>query len=133
MKLVRRKPREATAVYRRSPEVTIRWATSADEQRLGTLAELDEAGVPAPPLLLGLVGDELWVAASLPSGAIIAHPFRRSADVVALVIERGRQLTVPHPRPARSRLLRVRPGPLPVRATTGGAPRPTPEASQVEL
>jgi hypothetical protein len=98
MKLLRRKASEALPAYRRSAEVTIRWATPADKPRLEALAALDEARVPAAPILLGLVGDELWVAVSLSTGAAITDPFRQSADVAFLVIERGRQLTVAEPR-----------------------------------
>lgn len=108
MRLARRKAPEAPAAYRRSPEVTVRWATPADEPMLERLAALDAARVPSPPLLLGLVGDELWVAASLSTGAVIADPFRRSAEVSALVVERGRQLTVAESRSARTGLLRRR-------------------------
>jgi hypothetical protein len=94
-------PRHPGSAYRRSPELTIRWATPADGLELGRLAELDGASVPPPPLLVGLVGNELWVAASLGTGAVIADPFRPSAEVALLVRERGRQLSVPHPRHAR--------------------------------
>lgn len=94
--------------YRHSPAVTIRWSTAADASRLHTLAELDEAGVPPAPVLLGLVDDELWVAVSLSTGAVISDPFRPSAELAALVIERGRQLTVREPAPRRRRALRRR-------------------------
>jgi hypothetical protein len=84
--------------YREGPAVTIRTATWADAERLELLAELDEDVVPAAPQLLALVGDELWVALSLQSGAEIADPFRPSAEVAALVRERARQLKVPDQR-----------------------------------
>ena len=89
--------------YRRSPAVTIRWAAADDARRLEVLAALDESCVPKAPLLLAFVGDELWAAASLSTGAVISDPFRPSAEVVSLVLERGRQLTVPaRPRPKLS-------------------------------
>jgi hypothetical protein len=91
----RRRHRGQIAGYRRSPALTIRWATSADTPRLATLAELDDARVPPPPVLLAFVGDELWVALSLRTGTVIRDPFRPSADVAMLVHERGRQLTAP--------------------------------------
>jgi hypothetical protein len=81
--------------HRESRALTIRPATWVDEERLELLAELDEDEVPPSPLLLGFVGDELWAAVSLQTGAVIADPFRPSADVVALVARRGRQLTDP--------------------------------------
>ena len=83
-----------TAQYRHSPTVTIRWATPADARALDVLAELDEAPVPEAPVLLAFVNDELCVAMSLSSGALISDPFKRTAEVCALVVERGRQLTV---------------------------------------
>jgi hypothetical protein len=81
--------------YRRSPALTIRWATPADAPRLAILAELDDDRVPPAPVLLAFVGEELWVALSLRTGTVIRDPFRPSADVATLVHERGRQLTAP--------------------------------------
>ena len=114
------RPRKAPAspAYRRSPEVTIRWATADDEPKLKLLSELDEAPIPPSPVLLGLVGEELWVAASLSDGAVISDPFRQSSDVAALVIERGRQLTVPSG--TKSGRVRLAASPL---AVTGGSRR----------
>ena len=128
MRLRRRNSSDAATAYRPSPEVTIRWAAPADDPQLEALAELDEARVPLPPVLLGLVGDELWVAAALSSGAIIADPFRPSAEVALLVIERGRQLTVPAPRYARSGLMRTHRH-LPASVNGGKGPRLGQEAS----
>ena len=108
MRLSRRTPLIRAAGYRRSPAVIIRWAKPADAASLAVLAELDEAGVPPAPLLLAFVGDELWVALSLRTGAVIADPFRPSAEVAALVLERGRQLTVPEVGRPRSPVMRFR-------------------------
>lgn len=80
-------------VYRRSPEVRIRWATPEDATRIDLLAQLDEAPIPPAPVLLGFVGDELWAAVSLSTGELVAEPFRASAEVAQLVLERGSQLT----------------------------------------
>ncbi len=90
--------------YRDSPAVTIRWTTPADARTLDVLAELDEAAIPEAPVLLAFVDDELWVAMSLSTGALISDPFKRTAEVSALVLERARQLTVP----GRSRFPLVR-------------------------
>jgi hypothetical protein len=91
----RRRPRDRVGGYLRSPAVTIRWAAPADAPRLAVLAELDDARIPPPPVLLAFVGDELWVALSLRTGAVVRDPFRPSAEVATLVHERGRQLSVP--------------------------------------
>ena len=107
MNLLRRESRIGVSGYRRSPEVTIRWATPTDARRVQLLAELDEAPVPSSPVLLAFVGEELWVAASPGTGTMICDPFRPSAEVAALVLERGRQLTVrevDRARPGRMRL-----------------------------
>jgi hypothetical protein len=72
--------------------VSIRCATPADARGVQILAELDEARVPAPPLLLGFVDEELWAAVSMSTGAVIADPFRPSAQVVPLLLQRARQL-----------------------------------------
>lgn len=117
----RRNEPDAGRAYRRSAELTIRSALPDDAPKLEALAELDEARVPPPPLLLGLVGEELWVAASLSSGAVISNPLRRSGEIARLVLERGRQLTVPEPRHVRFGLLRRRPPPLRVGEPTPGA------------
>ena len=75
--------------------MTLRWATPGDAPGLAILAELDEAGIPEAPVLVAFVEDELWVAMSLSTGDVISDPFKRTAEVVALVAERARQLTVP--------------------------------------
>ncbi|MBV8431829.1 MAG: hypothetical protein JO244_11730 [Solirubrobacterales bacterium] len=87
-----------TSTFRHSPALTIRWATPADADRLEILAELDEAPIPAAPVLLAFVGEELWAARSLHTQATIADPFRPSAEVSGLLAERGRQLTLPEGR-----------------------------------
>lgn len=103
------------STYRRSPDVTIRWATPDDATRLKDLAELDEAPLPAAPLLLGLVDGELWVAVSAGTGRVISDPFRPAAEVALLVLERRRQLTVSQPGRVRGVFARLR-GPSPAGA-----------------
>ena len=70
------------------------------------LAELDEVGVPPAPHLLAFVGEELWAAVSLSSGEVISDPFRPSAEVAALIRERGRQLTAAERGRPRSGVMR---------------------------
>lgn len=93
--------------YRRTPAVTIRWATPDDARDMEILADLDETRVPPAPQLLAFVGDELWVAFSPATGAVVSDPFRHSAEVVALVRARGRQLNVPEPGRPRLRAMRL--------------------------
>lgn len=107
MNLIKRTPPLRAAGYRRSPTVTIGWATPADSRGVAILAQLDEAPIPQAPLLLAFVGDELWAAYSPGTGAVISDPFRRSAEVVDLIRERGRQLTVPELGRPRLRVMRL--------------------------
>jgi hypothetical protein len=107
MKRSAHKPLGHAAGYRRSPAVTIRWATPDDARRLDILAALDEAPLPPAPLLLALVGEELWAALSPGTGAMVADPFRPTLEVAALLRERGRQLTVPELRRPRLGVMRL--------------------------
>ena len=104
--LLRRKPHPGVSCFRRSPAVTIRWSLPEDAHTVEILAEIDESPVPSGPLLLAFVGEELWVALSPSTGAAVSDPFRPSADVTVLVLERARQLTVPELRRRRARVRR---------------------------
>jgi hypothetical protein len=80
--------------------LTIRMAVPADAATLGRLAQLDSAPPPAPvPMLVAEVGGELRAALPLHGGRAIADPFHRTAELVAILAERARQLT-PSPRQA---------------------------------
>ena len=65
--------------------VTIRRATDADAFALRRLAVIDSASPPTGDVLLAEMGDELWAAVSVDTGAAIADPFRPSADLVDLL------------------------------------------------
>jgi hypothetical protein len=87
--------------------LTIRMAVARDDAALGRLAQLDSA--PAPkrvPMLVAEVGGELRAALSLDGGRAIADPFRPTAELVAILAERARQLAPP---PARRRVRLWRP------------------------
>jgi hypothetical protein len=76
--------------------VTIRMAVLADAAALRRLAELDSAPAPKPvPMLVAEVDGELRAALPLDGGRAIADPFRRTAEVVAILSERARQLARP--------------------------------------
>ena len=83
--------------------VTIRMATPADARALHRLAALDSARWDGGDALVAEVGDEIWAAVSLAGGAIMADPFRPSGELLALLVERARQLHAPVPRPRRRR------------------------------
>jgi hypothetical protein len=80
--------------------LTIRRATDADAFAIRRLAAIDSAAPPTGHVLLAEMGDELWAAVSVDSGAAIADPFRPSADVVDLLRFRAERLSGhPHIRP----------------------------------
>jgi hypothetical protein len=90
--------------------LTIRMAVSGDAAALGRLAELDSAPRPgAGPMLVAEVGGELRAALPLDGGRAIADPFRPTAELVAPLVGRARQLEASEPRRAAPRwgLLRV--------------------------
>jgi hypothetical protein len=72
--------------------VTVRFAVAGDACEVKRLAELDSASRPADPLLIGERSGQPIAALSLADGAIVANPFVASADVVALLRLRARQL-----------------------------------------
>jgi hypothetical protein len=73
--------------------ITLRYAFPEDEAAITRLAALDSADVPPAALLVAEVAGELWAAISLAGGDVIADPFYPTAALVALLRERGRQLT----------------------------------------
>ena len=82
------------------PEVTIRFAGEADGERLRKLSELDSARVPAGPVLIAEVNGRFWAALALDRQEVVADPFRRTADIIALLRVRAAQLSE---RPRRRR------------------------------
>jgi hypothetical protein len=80
--------------------LTIRRATAADAFALRRLATIDSAAPPTGDVLLAQMGDELWAAVSVDTGAAIADPFRPSGDLVDLLRFRAERLSGhPHIRP----------------------------------
>lgn len=66
-------------------EVTVREANGADARALERLAQLDSSTVPAAPVIVAVLGDEIRAAASMRDGAAIADPFRPTAGLVAML------------------------------------------------
>jgi hypothetical protein len=73
--------------------ITLRYAFPDDAAAVTRLAVLDSAEIPAAPLLVAEVGGELRAAISLADAGVIADPFHPTAALVALLRERGRQLS----------------------------------------
>ena len=72
-----------------APTVLIRAARGSDGAALHRLAALDSARVPAGELLVAETDGALVAAYAPGSGAAIADPFRRTAEVVELLALRG--------------------------------------------
>lgn len=72
--------------------LTIRRATDRDALALRRLAAIDSAYPPTGEVLLAEMGDELWAAVSVDTGAVVADPFRPSGDLVDLLRFRAERL-----------------------------------------
>ena len=88
--------------------LTIRRATAEDALAIRRLAVLDSAFPPTGEVLLGEMGDELWAALSVDTGAAVADPFRPSRDLVDLLRFRAGRLNA-ESRPQGRMLARVLP------------------------
>ena len=81
---LRSRPRTAQPRVDVAP-VTIRHAAAADFTSLERLAALDSQRIPSGELFVAEVGGRLLAATSIDTGAVIADPFERTADLVALL------------------------------------------------
>jgi hypothetical protein len=86
--------------------IMIRPAYADDGAAVARLAALDSSAVPAEPLLLAEVDDELRAALSLADASVIADPFFPTLDLIELLRTHAAALNAdrgsrrPH-RPAR--------------------------------
>jgi hypothetical protein len=81
-----------------APSVLIRAARGSDGPALARLAVLDSSALPAGELLVAEADGELVAARSMADGSAIADPFRRTADVLALLALRARGVSAPRRR-----------------------------------
>jgi hypothetical protein len=72
--------------------VTIRRAGAADLGSLALLASLDDAAPPVDPVLVAESEGHLLAAVPFDGGRAIADPFEPTAEVVALLELRARQI-----------------------------------------
>jgi hypothetical protein len=72
--------------------VTVRLSRPADESGLARLAALDSASPPRGQALVAEADSRLLAALPLGSGSPIADPFEPTAEIVALLELRKRQL-----------------------------------------
>jgi hypothetical protein len=89
-------------------EILIRRAYDEDAVDLARLAVLDSAAAaPQAPLLVAELDGVLSVALSLVDGAVIADPFKPTADVLALLRMRAASGAQNHDRRRRLALPRI--------------------------
>jgi hypothetical protein len=87
--------------------VTVRRSTSGDQGALARLAALDSASPPRGPALVAEADSRMLAALPIGSGRPIADPFEPTAELVALLELRRRQIeSAEASRPARARGLR---------------------------
>jgi hypothetical protein len=79
-------------------DLTLRFATAADDEALDRLAQLDSRHVPAGTVLAAAVDGDVWAAVSIEHGDAVADPFRPTGELVSLLHERARQLRRQRPR-----------------------------------
>jgi hypothetical protein len=72
--------------------ITIRAGGPRDDQALRRLAGRDSSKVPDGDLLIALVDGEARAAVSLSTGATIADPFHRTAELVGMLRLRSSEL-----------------------------------------
>jgi hypothetical protein len=72
--------------------VLVRHASPRDEARIRVLARLDDRRMPGGPFVVAELGGEIVAAMSLKTRAVVADPFRRTADAVDLLRMRASQL-----------------------------------------
>jgi hypothetical protein len=77
------------------PIVSLRVAHADESEVVRWIAQLDDSPAPSEPVLLALVDGEAVAARSLSDGRVVANPFRRTADAVALLDIRAAQLSEP--------------------------------------
>ena len=68
-----------------TPTIAIRAATPADGRVLIRLATLDSAPTPSGPVLIAEADGEPKAALSLRDDRVVADPFSRTAELVALL------------------------------------------------
>ena len=72
--------------------VILRPATADDTTALRHLAQLDSAEMPSGSVLMAVVDGRPLAALSVDTGAVIADPFSRTIDLVAVLQERASRI-----------------------------------------
>jgi hypothetical protein len=73
--------------------LTLRYADGRDRAALDRLAQLDSRHAPRGVVLVAEVAGDLWAAVSIDDPRVaVADPFRPTGELLALLVERARQL-----------------------------------------
>jgi hypothetical protein len=83
----------ANVTHTDSSEITIRAARAEDMGELARVAARDTHELPAGRLLVAKVGSDVRAAISIDDGTIIADPFHRTAELVAMLKIRAGAVT----------------------------------------
>ena len=73
--------------------IMIRRATAGDAPHLERLAGRDYQRLPGDEFLIAEVAGEPWAAVGIHTGALVADPFRPSAEVAEMVRRRAETLS----------------------------------------
>ena len=104
---MRRNTTTVTVPLESTQTLIIRMAVPADAPALRRLAQLDSAPPPGQvPMLVAVADGDVCAALPLSGGMAIANPFRRTAEIVAMLTVRAQQLQAPAR--SRSRWLPIR-------------------------
>ena len=89
--------------------VLLRAATCADAAALERLAELDSRALPPGPHLVAERAGEIQAAISLRTGALVANPFVRTAELCDLLMVHAESARLAEPTARRGGGVRTRP------------------------
>ena len=68
-----------------STEILIHAARAEDMREVARVAGRDSGELPAGPLLVARVGGDLRAAISLSDGSVVADPFYRTTELIAML------------------------------------------------
>jgi hypothetical protein len=85
-------PTQSVGAYTDVPALTMRYAVPDDAGAIDRLAQLDSRRAPRGVVLVAEVGGDLWAAISIDDSHAVADPFHPTGELVALLVERARQL-----------------------------------------
>jgi hypothetical protein len=82
--------------------VKLRLADRCDRRALERLAQLDSRSLPPGPHLVAIRGEAIAAALSLTTGEVVADPFQRTLELVALLRLHAGSRRVARGEPART-------------------------------